>query len=273
MEPTECPDFAPSSEWAGRRPGYAFKTGPKGVGYYRDSRQAVSAVPRQPAAATGPAASAEQQRASACAPSPAGVAGTAEVGKAQPQQQQQQQQQDNQGQGEDQQRPVAQQPSESEAAAADVSAPSAVGGGSGGSAAAGAVGRQPPVLQKANNPFLKLLKGKKLPAAAASGGDAKRAKKGAPQGQTSPQTSMQQRPRCPRAVPCAHGGIGFVKHRTHRLRGTACAASSSMRWRRRARPLRGVLRLTGPAALRAARLPPAPVARVCMPPCVLPRRV
>ena len=39
------PSFAPSPSFAGARPGLAFRTGPQGVGYYRDSVAAVAAAP------------------------------------------------------------------------------------------------------------------------------------------------------------------------------------------------------------------------------------
>ena len=41
----QMPEFVPSATFAGAQPGYSFKNGPHGVGYYRDGRVAMQQPP------------------------------------------------------------------------------------------------------------------------------------------------------------------------------------------------------------------------------------
>ncbi|KAG2491590.1 hypothetical protein HYH03_010157 [Edaphochlamys debaryana] len=69
--------FVPSAKWAGAKPGYAFKKGPQGVGYYLDPKQKP---PPQPKAAAKPAAAAGKPAATAAAASkPGGEKGKAKA--------------------------------------------------------------------------------------------------------------------------------------------------------------------------------------------------
>jgi hypothetical protein len=155
--------FEPCSSFSGARPGLAFKMGDQGLGYYEDAHQPQAISLRAAAGEAAASASVGAASASACA---AGASGRDEQ---QQQQQHQQQQQQQQPEDED---------------ASPGPGRSGGGGGGGGGTAAAAAAAVPPganapaVVQKAN-PFLKLLKGKKVPPSAAAGGDAKRQKTGA----------------------------------------------------------------------------------------------
>jgi hypothetical protein len=166
------PAFQASSEFSGPRPGFAFKRGPQGVGYYYDFKQAraVSSSEQQGQGSAG-AADAPWRASPAAAAIPAH--NTSE----------QQGQQPNSGSEAAAAAPSADKPSGSGSGAAAGAEGTAAGTGSNpgsnpGSASSGAAKKPPVVLPKSNNPFLKLLKGKKVPAAVEAGGDAKRAKKG-----------------------------------------------------------------------------------------------
>ncbi|PNW76852.1 hypothetical protein CHLRE_11g478966v5 [Chlamydomonas reinhardtii] len=89
--------FVASKKFVGARPGYAFKKGPQGIGYYLDPKQPLAAALAQPAAAAGGAKGGKGAGAAVAAP--VAVAGQAKpaqqqqphAGKGKQQQQQQQQ--------------------------------------------------------------------------------------------------------------------------------------------------------------------------------------
>ncbi|GBF96845.1 hypothetical protein Rsub_09701 [Raphidocelis subcapitata] len=140
------PEFRPASSFEGAQPGFVFKSGPSGIGYYRDAAQLKKEGRGQALEPEQAQAQAARSSSSGGAAADTAAAAAAAAAASRPQQQQQQQQQ--------------QQPAST-------------------SSKRGAAGshRPPAVLAKSNNPFLKHIKGK-VPAAAAAGGDAKRAKKG-----------------------------------------------------------------------------------------------
>lgn len=59
-ESAGAPPFVPAASFAGARPGYAFKTGPQGLGYYRDGGLAANGGAAggaaRPVSAVGPSA-------------------------------------------------------------------------------------------------------------------------------------------------------------------------------------------------------------------------
>ncbi|KAG2441194.1 hypothetical protein HYH02_010038 [Chlamydomonas schloesseri] len=80
--------FVASKKFVGARPGYAFKKGPQGIGYYLDPKQPLAAALTQPAAAAGGIKGGKgAAAAAAAAAAPVSVAG-----QAKPAQQSQQQQ-------------------------------------------------------------------------------------------------------------------------------------------------------------------------------------